>query len=157
MNSFTVTTLITKKDYIAYLITSIYKRPLTIIMFFVGLYMLLMVARPSLFGYPTSPVSNLVFGLFLVLNPFIITFILSAKFNAIPSMRHEIVYTFSEDLIVIKASTFDATMQWSHFIKLRETKRFLLLQSSKRTASLIDKTKITQEQIQFIKSKIGKK
>jgi len=116
MNSFTVSTLVTKKDYIAYLITTLYKKPLTII-----------------------------------------TFILSAKFNAIPSMKHEIVYTFSEDLIVIKASTCDSTMQWSHFIKVRETKKFLLLLATKRTASLVDKTKLTQEQIQFIKSKIVKK
>jgi hypothetical protein len=157
MNSFTVTTLVTKKDYTAFLFAALYKKPVTIIASLIGLYMLLMAALPSLFGNSDSLIFNLGFGLFLVLHPFIIASLLSRQFNANPEMRHEILYTFSEDSVVVKTLTCDSTVQWTHFIKLRETKKFLLLQHTKKAANIVDKTKLTQEQIQFIKSKIGKK
>jgi hypothetical protein len=156
MDSFTVTTLVTKKEYRKYLIGTLYKKPFTIIAMLLGLYMLFMAMadfQHLSFGTPDSFLSDLGIGLFLVLFPVLVTLIASAKFRQNPSMHHEITYTFSEDAIIVKGLTFNSTLQWPHIIKLRETKKFLLLHPNRQTANFVDKSKLTDEQIAFIKSK----
>jgi hypothetical protein len=47
---------------------------------------------------------------------------------------------------------------FSHIIKRKEINKFLILYHNKKFGNFIDKTKLTNEQLQFIKSKIkGKK
>jgi hypothetical protein len=59
--------------------------------------------------------------------------------------------------VAIKGLTFNSDFLWSHIIKQKESGKFLILYHSKKLGNFIDKTKLTQEQLAFIKSRVRKK
>lgn len=59
--------------------------------------------------------------------------------------------------MTIQGFTFKGEFEWAHIIKREEIKNFLILYHSKKMGNFIDKTKLTSEQLQFIKSKVRAK
>ena len=160
METFTITTLLTKKDYTDYLFKEIYKKPLSILETFLGLALIVTTCL-DLFHitgiYDDQPFLELGLGILLLVSPTISVLIARKSYYSNPSLSHDISYTFGEDDIKVKGLTFDSTLKWNHIVKLREFNGFLLLQSSKKSANFIKKDKLTQAQLDFIKDKVRQK
>ena len=160
MDTFTITMLLTKKDYINYLFREIYKRPYSIFLTVLGL---VLVATTSLqllkiisIFYET-PLAELGMGILLLLSPIISILIASKTYYSSPCLRDEIKYTFGQDEVIVKGSSFNTSFTWDHIIKSKEMGDFLLLYSSKKLANFIRKDKLSKEQLDFIKSKVGQR
>jgi hypothetical protein len=157
MDDFTIITRFTKSDYTRFLYREIYKKPLIILATLVGLY-LFVTSVLSYFQienpYTKDPFFDLVLGIIILLGPTIMVFIAAKGYMSNPSLQHDVEYTFNNDGVNVQGLTFKSELMWAHIIKLKETKKFLILLSSKRLGNFIDKSKLTPEQIQFIKSKV---
>ncbi len=57
----------------------------------------------------------------------------------------------------VQGLTFKGEFVWAHIIKQKEIANFLILYHSKKAGNFIDKTKLTLDQLQFIKTKVGSK
>jgi hypothetical protein len=104
-----------------------------------------------------TPSSDFLFGLLFLFSPTLITLIAVRQFNSNPNFQHDIKYTFSENKMIVEGKTFKGEFLWAHLIKQKEIGKFLILYHSKKMGNFIDKTKLTQEQLQFIKSKVEQK
>jgi hypothetical protein len=160
MTDFTITTLVTKSDYIKFIYGSIYKKPAFILATIVGLYLVGTVALHYLHiitYYSETPYTEIISGIFILLSPTIIALMAAKGHYTNPSLQHEITYTFGEDGINVKGLTFESVLKWTHVVKQKETKKYLLLFCSNKQGNFIDKSKLTLDQIKFIKSHIGQK
>lgn len=65
-------------------------------------------------------------------------------------------YTLDNKAIHIQGKTFDSTIFWTHFVKIKETKKFFLLYQNKKAVTLLPKKPFQKEEInlfrKFIKS-----
>jgi hypothetical protein len=160
MDEFTINSRITRSDYSKYMYTELYKKPQFILATLLGLYLIVTVIL-NYFGvinfYSETPYIETLAALFILFGPTIIVLITSKGYISNPSMRHDIIYTFKNDGVSLQGHTFNSEFTWAHIIKIKETKKFLLLYSSKKLANFIDKSKLNLEQLQFIKSRIGRK
>ncbi|CAN5736977.1 hypothetical protein BH11BAC3_BH11BAC3_13310 [soil metagenome] len=158
MEDFTITTRTTTKEYAKVMLIGLYKKTGFIIATIVGLYLLTTVIL-NYFNiinyYSDTPYFEFFCGLFVLLGPALITFIAVRQFNSNPSFQHTIKYTFSDNGMVIEGKTFKGEFLWAHIIKQKEISSFIILYHSKKTGNFIDKTKLTKEQLQFIKTKVG--
>lgn len=160
MEEFTITTRTTAKEYAKVMLIGFYKKPVFIILTIAGLYLLttVMLVHLKIINYYTdTPYFEFFGGLFLLLVPILITLIAVRQFNADPSFQHNIKYTFGDKGMAVEGHTFKGEFLWAHIIKQKEISKFLILYHSKRMGNLIDKTKLTTEQLQFIKAKAGQK
>jgi len=158
MEPFTTTTLLTKKEYTRYLYRVIYKKPyyiivtiLGVILICCGIYMYLILAVLG----DVLPV--LAAGLFFILVPTINILIAIRNTFSNAALRHPITFIFSNDSIIVKGTTAEATYTWQHIVKVQEDVFYLVLYISKKAANFIKKDGLTREQISFIKSKITSK
>ena len=160
MDDFTITTRITRNDYSKFMYAALYKRPLYILATLLALFLVVTVIL-NYIGvinlYTETPYFETITALFILIGPTIIVLVTSKGYVSNPSMQHDMIYTFKNDGISLQGHTFKSELSWKHIVKIRETKKYLLLYSSKKLGNFIDKSKLSAEQIQFIKSKIGKK
>ena len=157
MEDFTITTRTTTKEYAKVMLIELYKKPVFIIATIVSLYLLTTVLLDHLKiinYYSDTPYFEFFGGLFVLLGPTLITFIAIRQFNSNPSFQHTIKYTFSDNGMGIEGKTFKGEFLWAHIIKQKEISNFIILYHNKRMGNFIDKTKLTKEQLQFIKTKI---
>jgi len=96
-------------------------------------------------------------GLFLLLVPSLIVMMSIYQFKSNPSFQNDITYTFSEDKILIQGITFKSEVSWAHIIKQKEISGFLILYHTKKFGNFIAKSKLSSDQLIFIKTKITKK
>ena len=156
MEPFTISTLMTKKEYGNFFYKELYRKPGTIIATLAGLCILL-IAELEFAGslnYNGTPWLDLGLGIFILLGPSLVVFVSVKRFASNPSYCDDISYTFGEDGIIMNAKTFDATLKWEHIIKIKQTKKFLLLFAAAKMAYFIKTDRLTNEQIEFIKSKV---
>lgn len=141
------------------MLIGLYKKPIFIISTLFGIYYLIGLANDwfTPMGYHNEIYFELVIALFLLLAPVLISFIAVRQFNSNPSFRKEIKYTFSENGMLVEGVTFKAEFLWTHIIKQKEISNFIILYHTKKMGNFIDKTKLTLEQLNFIKSKVDKK
>ena len=59
--------------------------------------------------------------------------------------------------MTVQGITFKVEFLWAHIIKQRELNKFLILYHGKKMGNFIDKTKLTYDQVKFIKSKVKRK
>jgi len=157
---FSITSKLNKQDYTKLMFIGLYKKPVFIICTIVGLYLLTTVVLDYLHiisFYPSTPLFEMICGSFLLLVPTLIVMMAIYQFKSNPSFQNDIIYTFSEDGIVIQGITFKSEISWAHITKQKEIGRFLVLYSSKKFGNLIDKSKLTEDQLLFIKKKVNKK
>ena len=107
--------------------------------------------------YSDTPLFEICCGLFLLLFPLLIVIVSVRQFASNPSFQNDIHYTFSDQGIAVHGLTFKSEFLWSHIIKQKELGKFLILYHNKKAGNFIDKTKLTAEQLQFIKSKVKQK
>ena len=139
MDDFTVVTRITKGDYSKFMYGELYKKPQFILATLVGLFLIASVILnyfEIINYYSEIPYFETIAALFILLGPTIIVLIASKGNLSNPSMKHDIIYTFKEDGILLQGTTFKSELSWSHIIKMKETKKYLLLYNSKKTRKL---------------------
>ncbi|HEX5151727.1 MAG TPA: YcxB family protein [Parafilimonas sp.] len=160
MDDFTVTTKMTPKEYSRVMLTGLYKKTGFIIATIVGLIFLAtsILNYFNVINYTTNtPGSDFLFGLLFLFSPILMTLIAVGQFKSNPNLQHEIRYTFNDNKMIVEGETFKGEFLWTHIIKQKEIGKFLVLYHSKRMGNFVDKTKLTPEQLQFIKSKVGQK
>lgn len=147
----------TTKEYAKVMFVGIYKKPVFIISTILGIYYIItfLLDYFNILNYYTeTPYFEIGICLFLLLSPSLITIISIRQFISNPSFSNEIKYTFGENGITVDGQTCKAEYLWSHIIKQKEINKFLILYHSKNTGNIVDKTKLTIEQLKFIKSKV---
>ena len=160
MEDFSIMTQTTTKEYAKIMLIGLYKKPVFIISAIVGLYLLTTVTLDYLNVinyYSDTPYFEFFGGLFMLLTPSLITLMAVRQFNSNPNFQHNIKYTFSDSGITVEGSTFKGEFLWAHIIKQKEISNFIILYHSKKMGNFIDKNKLTKEQFQFIKAKVGQK
>ncbi|MBS1914706.1 MAG: YcxB family protein [Bacteroidetes bacterium] len=160
MQEFTITTRMPKKEYANAIFFGLYKKPGFILVSILGLFFLTTTILNyfKITNYHTySPMIDFLWGLFFLISPALYTLIVVGQFNSNPNFQHDIKYTFSENELKVEGRTFRGEFLWGHIIKYREIGNFLILYHSKNMGNFIDKTKLTTQQLQFIKSKVRQK
>ncbi len=160
MEDFTIKTRLTTKEYIRVMYVGLYKKPVFIFATLLGLYLLTTVLLDYLKVinyYTDTPIYDIVIGTFLLLAPSVIVLISIRQFTSNPSFQNDMTYTFSDRGVAVKGLTFNSDFLWSHIIKQKELGKYLILYHSKKFGNFIDKTTLTEEQVEFIKSRVGSK
>ena len=142
------------------MLAGLYKKTGFIISAMVGLYLLTTVVldRLQIINYYADiPYFEFFCGLIILLGPVLITCIAVRQFNSNPDFQQNIQYTFSDNGVAIQGNTFKGEFLWAHVTKQKEISNFLILYHTKKMGNLIDKTKLTKEQLQFIKTKVETK
>jgi hypothetical protein len=157
---FSIISKLDKRDYIKVMFIGLYKKPYYIIATIFGLC-LLTISILNYFntiGFEVySPFTDAVLSLFLLLSPSIIVFFAVSQAKSNPSLLNEMTYTFNDVGISVFGLTFKSEFLWDHIIKQKEIGKFLILYHTNKFGNFIDKSKLTPEQLLFIKSKITKK
>jgi hypothetical protein len=158
MQDFTITTKMRKMQYARVMFFGLYKSIGIIIATIFALFLLAtsILNHFKITDYHTyNPATDFVLGLLFLLSPALITLAAVRQFTSNPSFLQGIKYTFSENEMKVEGKTFKGEFLWAHIIKQKEKGKYLILYHSKRMGNYIDKTKLTPEQLQFIKSKVG--
>ena len=149
---------ITFKDYLNLIFRLSFRKPVFLI--YLGFTLLIIVnfitsgSRIALQGDIIFPG---VFVLVVVVLLPVILFFQTKRIYASNKLFHEQVsYSLDNNVITIKGETFESSIQWSHFLKITETKNFFMLYQGKTNATLLDKNAMTlpdrDEFRKFIKS-----
>jgi hypothetical protein len=160
MNDFSITTRLTTKEYAKIMFLGLYRKPGFILATLIGLYYAVTIILDYLNivdWYADTPTFEIACGAFLLLATTLIVFIAVRQFKSNPSFQNDMTYTFGDNGVACQGLTFKSEFLWTHIIKEKEIGKFLILYQSKKFGSFIDKTKLTTEQLQFIKSKVGQK
>jgi len=155
--NFSITSKMTPREYAKVMFIGLYKKPAFILCAVVGLYLLTTVFLDYLGVinyYDTKPLFEISGGAFLVLAPTLIVIISVRQFKSNPSFQNDIAYTFNDDGMAVQGITFKSEVSWRHIIKQKEIAGFLILYHTKRFGNFIDKSKLSEDQLLFIKTKI---
>jgi hypothetical protein len=159
MEKFSITTNLSPNEYAKVMLVGLYKKPGFILASILGLYFLGTIILDHfkvIDYYSSTPYFELFCGLFCPLSPLLITLIAVKQFTSNPSFRKDILFTFDENGILIEGATFKAELVWAHITRFKVIGKFVILYHSKKMGNFIDKTKLTPDQLIFIKSKIEK-
>ncbi len=160
MEEFSITTHITTKEYAKIMFFGLYQKPAYILATLLGFFLTATVILHYLHlseWYTEPPIFETACGVFLLLSPALIVWISVRQFKSNPSFQHDILYTFGDHGISIQGLTFQGEYLWAHIIKQKELGKFIILYHSKKSGNFIDKTALTAEQLDFIKSKVREK
>lgn len=160
MEDFSITTRLTTKDYTNVMFIGLYKRPVFILATIVALFVLAELVFYYFFDntyFEETPWVEIGSSLFLLLFPSVIVFVSVRQLKSNPSLLDDMHYTFGENGVAVQGLTFKGESEWTHFIKYKEIGNYVMLYQTKRLGNFIDKSKLTDEQLEFIKSKVKKK
>jgi hypothetical protein len=155
--NFSITSKLDKGDYIKVMFIGLYKKPYYIIAAIFGLC-LLVVSILNHFNAISfevySPFTDAIVGLFLLLSPSLIVLLALNQLKSNPSFLKNMTYTFNNEGMAISRMTFKSEFLWEHIIKQKEVGKFLMLYHTKKFGNFIDKSRLTSDELAFIKSKI---
>ena len=158
--TFSITTRLNKQEYIKTMFIGLYKKPYYIIAAIFGSCLL---ATSGLNYFKVidfqvySPIVDVILSLFLLLSPSLIVLLSISQIKSNSSFLNEMSYTFNEAGVAVTGMTFKSEFSWNHIIKQKEIGNFLILYHTKKFGNFIDKSKLTSEQLGFIKEKIATK
>ncbi|TFF34655.1 YcxB family protein [Mucilaginibacter psychrotolerans] len=156
--NFSITTCLNKQEYIKVMFVGLYKKPGFILATIIGAYFLITSILNYcnvLDAYAYSPLWDALLGFFLLLAPSIIIVIAVNQLKSNPSLLSDMHYTFTDLGMTVTGKTFKSEFSWEHIMKQKEIRNYLILYHTKKFGNFIDKSKLTTEQLVFIKSKIG--
>lgn len=153
MEGFSITTRLTEKEYSRVLFTVLYRKPGIIFASILGV-MIILGGLKIISFYSDASDLEIFIGLYFLLLPTIIVLRSLKEFRSAPSLQAEIIYTFNESGIIVQGFAFRSEVQWVYIKNLQETNKFLILYHTAAAGNYIDKTKLTIEQLQFIRSKV---
>ncbi|MDB5030374.1 YcxB family protein [Mucilaginibacter sp.] len=91
-------------------------------------------------------------GAYIFLRPVVTYFATKKNFNTHQILREEIIYEFLPDKLLVTTSYSNSEIPWTKMYKIRELKKWFLIYQSNRTANLISKNFLTDEQILQLRS-----
>ena len=150
MPPFTVFNHISKKEYIAYVLQLTYRKwyiiLITVFCILGLLFYLLDLLQVSDF-YNETPVLMIAFAIyFLLIIPLLMRNKAGKNYASNRRIQQTITYTFSEEGIAFKGDDFEGQYSWNNVIKIKQTKKYLLLYLSRNAAELIKKDILTPQQ-----------
>jgi hypothetical protein len=160
MEDFSVTMRLTGKEYAKVLYTGLYRKPGFIIITILGVYYMVTALLDQLEiinFYSGIPYPEFFVGLFALLFPSLLVMASLRQLRSSPSFQHEMVFTFGENGMKVQGLNFKGEFQWAHLTKRKEFGKFLILYHSKKMGNFLDKTKLTGDQLEFIRSKVRSK
>ncbi len=83
----------------------------------------------------------------IVATPLLVLYQTKKAFKTNKIFKEEVLYNFNNDAVEFKGKSFNSTIAWSHFIKIKETKTFFMLYQDNIVANLIDKKMLTENEI----------
>jgi hypothetical protein len=147
-------------DYAKIMLLGLYRKPGFILATILSLYFIVTVTLDYfnvIEYYSDTPWFEISCGLFFLLAPSLIVLISARQFVSNPSFGNDIKFTFDDQGMSVEGLTFKGQFSWGHLIKQKEIGSFLILYHTKNTANFIDKTKLTTDQLNFIKTKVRQK
>ncbi|AYD46339.1 YcxB family protein [Arachidicoccus soli] len=161
MNNFSITTQLSQKEYCRLFVRLSYKQRLYQIITIMGVLLLIL----SVFRFFTTSIVSertqwflFCFSVYcLVLFPLIVWLRAKRIYKSNKGLQSTIHYTFGETGLTLNASGIESKFEWKDFSKVQQTSEFILLFGYNRAAYFIKLKDLTQEQIDFIKTKITKK
>jgi hypothetical protein len=160
MEDFAITSRMSKKEYVNVMFRGLYQKPSFILATLYGLFMAATVILDHLESieyYTYRPIWEIICIIILLSAPALIVLISVRQFTLNPNFQHDISYTFGDGGVSAQSLTCKSEFMWSHIIKQKEIGKFLILYHTQKAGNFIDKTKLTAEQLEYIKSKIIKK
>jgi len=158
--NFSITQKLDTREYAKMMFIGLNRKPAFIVSTIVGLYLLITVLLDHLkvINYDnSSPLYDIIIGALLLLAPTLIVIITVNQFKSNPNFQNDMTFTFGEELFVVQGITFKSEVSWVHITKQKEIGKFLILYHTKKFGNIIDKSKLTTEQLLFIKAKVAKK
>ncbi len=157
---FSITSRLNKKDYIKVMFIGLYRKPYYIIAAILGLF-LVTISTLSYFNGINfniySPYTDAFLGLFLLVSPSLTVLLAISQIKSNPSFLNDVTYTFNDVGMAVHGLTFKSEFVWEHIIKQKEIGKFLILYHTKKFGNFIDKSKLSLEELAFVKSKVLKK
>jgi hypothetical protein len=157
MEDFSITTRLTTREFAKTTLIGVYQNPIFILAMILGLYysvtLVLDYFKIASF-YTDTPYFEIVCGLLLLLMPILILLLSVRQFVSNPVYKNEITYVFTDVEFTMHGLTYKCAFQWAHILKHKEIGNFLILYHTKRSGNFIDKTKLTADQLEFIKTKV---
>lgn len=140
---------ISEKEYRAYLLQTIYRKPIVMLAVFLAA---LQFAIASLYFLHTGvyftkpPYFQLIFGFIVIfIFPVIIAWQGKKAYKAIKIFHERLKYQFSDNTITVKGDTFKNEFEWNKLLKVVEWKHWLLLYQDKYVAYPIPKEAIGEQ------------
>lgn len=148
-----IKTQLTQKDFINGSLVLLYSKwNLKIISIIAGLMFiasLVIFAAGPQYGDPTS---SMLVSLFMALwLPGLTYFSAKKNYNTNSRASEPIEYTFEENAMTITGSSFNATLSWNKFYKVSKTKNWVLIWQTSKSANLIPRRDITDNEIGYLK------
>lgn len=160
MEDFSITTRVNSKEYAKIVFVGLYQKPAFIFATLLGIYFVMKLVL-RYFGvvksYTDISSFDIFCGFFLLLAPTLIVLIAVRQFASNTSCNKDITFVFTETGIRVQGLTYKGEFLWAHFIKYKESGKFLILYQSKRAGYFVDKTKLLLAQLEFIETKVGKR
>ena len=98
------------------------------------------------------PIFALLFGIFCALIPFLTKRSAGKLYDNQLKLNSQTKYTFSDKGIFVTGDDFATSVDWSSVLKTEESKKFLLLYTSKNAAEIVSKQSLDPGQIKTIKA-----
>jgi hypothetical protein len=137
----TLTGKIAYKDYRDLIFGLSFKKPVYLILLVVMILYLLTIMNNgvSKLNHPESNYFVFIFLGFAILSP-ILTFIqINKSYKSNRIFQEHLEYFLNNEFIQIKGETVDSIQRWTHFFKIKETKKFIMLYQGEIVATLLDK------------------
>lgn len=132
---------ITLQDYRRLNFLLVYRRPMTVILSFIGIINIIafLIYLCSNFGnFLTNPIFNLVFGIGLtIVTPASIYYSSKKIFNTNKYLQEESIWTISEEKVKIKGKSFESEYNWSNVYKIKKIKNWTIIYQDRIIANFI--------------------
>lgn len=158
MNEFSITTQLTKEEYSEFFINTLYKKPVTIIFGLIGVFLIVTSIADLTVYHEEEFYMNcftLILGIFVNLMPVMSWQLAIKNFSSNKVISQLLTYTFTNEKILVKGDTLDMAFAYLYIVKFKQTSKYLLLYQTNKAAIFIKKECLTDEQINFILSKIS--
>lgn len=161
MDNFSLTTQLSQQEYCKLFIQLSYKQRKYQVFTMMSILMIIVsVLRFFMKSILSANVQWILFCIsiyFLVLFPIIVWLRAKKIYQSNPGLQAPIKYRFTENGVSLTGSDKTSDFEWKEFGKVQQTKSFLLMYNYNRAAYFIKLKDLTQEQIEFIQSKVETK
>jgi hypothetical protein len=143
--SFSFNNKIEYKDYRNLILELTFKKPWILAIFiilllnFVGLF-------TNFKQYQTN-IGYLIPFLILILIPIFLIIQIKSNYKNQKSLHEEIFYSLDNLSVKITGQSFNSEIKWDYYIKVKETKRFFLLYQNKTSANILNKSRMSDNDI----------
>jgi uncharacterized membrane protein YhaH (DUF805 family) len=140
---------ISYRDYRNLILAMTYKKPVYLV--FICIFILLLLSFLSN-SQNWKDQNEMLLPVFIficmfMLSPFIALMQVRKIYLTSKMFHEQLQYDLKNESIHIKGETFDSTLSWDHFYRIRETDQFFLLFHGKAVAMLLDKKMFKREEL----------